>query len=447
MRPVGKLLSFLRSDRQISGELPAIWDARRISIFEFLKNCPDETDFEGLTLPDESTFTEPNGLRWSAGAKDGVFGHHAGVANEHAKDIFAALQRCCKALTLDSLQTLYDALMRDIGAIGAADSLVSLIATYSSADIEKLYRIASWLAMRSPDREPVKFGIVLLGIVRTSLPPVSTFMTLGQHSEFTLYSAVALSNLFASPERERLLWQLAQKVHGWGRIQIVERLASTTDERIKGWLLREGYKNTVMHEYLAYTCAVNGNLLGALKTEPIDQNLLRGAGGILQALIYGGPAEDISDYADGAAATQLFIKHVKQSDPVDLDILLPLNTIKSFLNEAGRNWSNMEQLGWDVAFRKRMTSTIEHILSWPKWKPAIGSILRTSDEALFWKAALAAPQLGIDPWNYRFERQKANASRSEWYHLMQTGDRERISLVVELAQEDRVPARGVGGGR
>jgi hypothetical protein len=40
-------------------------------------------------------------------------------------------------------------------------------------------------------------------------------------------------------------------VAGWGRIQTVRRLAGTQDPQIKAWLLRHGFRNQIMDEYLA----------------------------------------------------------------------------------------------------------------------------------------------------------------------------------------------------
>lgn len=57
------------------------------------------------------------------------------------------------------------------------------------------------------------------------------------------------------------LWELAKRVQGWGKIQIVDRLSEMElNDEIKDWLVLEGYKNNIMYEYLALTCAKNGML-------------------------------------------------------------------------------------------------------------------------------------------------------------------------------------------
>jgi hypothetical protein len=122
------------------------------------------------------------------------------------------------------------------------------------------------------------------------------------------FCAVALSNLSNDPEPS--LWRLARNVNGWGRIHVVERLAQTENPEIKNWLLREGYRNSVMYEYLAYTCAVAGGLLSALSEDTVDRELLTSTGEILAALIAGGPAENIDDYEDGALAVEMFLASI-----------------------------------------------------------------------------------------------------------------------------------------
>src|SRR5690606_8614632 len=127
-----------------------------------------------------------------------------------------------------------------------------------------------------------------------------TLLTIGGHEEFTLFSVVALASTLESPDRE--LWQLAQRVRGWGRIHAVERLAETTDPDIRGWLIRDGFRNDVMDEYLAHTCAVAGDLAGALEADIVDDSLIDAAAGIFAALLNGGPAEDIEDYEQAPRA-------------------------------------------------------------------------------------------------------------------------------------------------
>lgn len=58
---------------------------------------------------------------------------------------------------------------------------------------------------------------------------------------FQFFSTVALSNL--SDNLVNDLWELAKRVQGWGKIQIVDRLSEMElNDEIKDWLVLEGYK-------------------------------------------------------------------------------------------------------------------------------------------------------------------------------------------------------------
>ena len=133
---------------------------------------------------------------------------------------------------------------------------------------------------------------------------------LGRHEELTLYAAVALARQSDDPELE--LWRLAQGVDGWGRIQIVERLAGTERPEIKDVAPARGFRNSVMDEYTAYTAATTGDLVAALEG-PVDDELLAGAVGILRALLAGGPAQDIGDYAEGPRALRMVLERVRSN--------------------------------------------------------------------------------------------------------------------------------------
>ena len=118
-------------------------------------------------------------------------------------------------------------------------------------------RVGHWLAATATERGPVKLGIALLGVAGVG-SAAGLLRTLGAHDEFTLYAAVAFGNGVEDGESE--IWSLATVVDGWGRIHCVERLRHTSDPAIRRWILRTGFRNSVMYEYLAYIAATTGGL-------------------------------------------------------------------------------------------------------------------------------------------------------------------------------------------
>ena len=146
--------------------------------------------------------------------------------------------------------------------------------------------------LRSAHREAVKFGTTLIGFAGSS-DDLDILQSIGANEEFTLYSAIAITRV--APDPEQALWEIAKRVWNWGRIQFVQRLKDTKNVDIQRWMLREGFRNGVMDEYLACICAQTGRLDEALKQYPVDDALLDGAADIIHALIMGGPGEDIDD--------------------------------------------------------------------------------------------------------------------------------------------------------
>ena len=253
-------------------------------------------------------------------------------------------------------------------------------------DHSRLYELARSFVTESPDREPVKFGIAILGLFRHQADE-ELFLTLGRHDEFTLFCAVALAN--AAENSEELLWALARNVDGWGRIHVVERLSTTTNPAIKNWLLREGFRNSVMYAYLAATCARAGGLLAALSESLVDRELLSSAGDIIQALIAGGPAEGIDDYEDARPVLELLLNQMESSAETIQDFL-HVNAIRSFLDQEDSRWNVRLEHGWSNEVRDKLRETCNSILRRSEWKDQIRAELGTSSEVEFSHADQAA---------------------------------------------------------
>jgi hypothetical protein len=307
-------------------------------------------------------------------------------------------------------------------------------------EADRVHSLAVWLAMKSADREPVKTGIALLGLV-SEPSDEQLLLTLGQHEEFTLFSAVAIANSAANPERS--LWALAKSVNGWGRIQTVERLAKTSDPEIKAWLLRDGFKNSVMYEYLAFTCALAGGLDTELAKPEIDDALFDGAGEILSTLIdgQGGPAEGIDDYAQRVLVVGEYLRHAK-GKARKLGHFLAVKSIEGFLSSAD-GWERSSRAAWTPGVRQRLLAQSTEILSRPEWKALALASLKSKDRSEFWAATRAATSLGIDTWPEYFDR--VNAGEDYWYQLFQTRDEGRFGRALEVATA-KIPLEQIATG-
>lgn len=390
----------------------------------------------GSRLPDENPDEQ---IRFAPGMMDGVLGGSSPDATQKVTRLHQAITKELENATDATLKQLYDELL-DGSALEYVDPLLEVLANDRRMDRGRLHAVATWLAKEAPDRDPVKAALAIIGLLADE-GDRDLLLTLGRHDEFTLYSTVALLRL---RNGERDVFELAQHVDGWGRIQIVQRLADTTDPQIKKWMLREGYKNSIMYEYLAYTCAVAGGLRTELSKDTVDPQLLDAAGDLIQALIMGGPAEDMNDYDDGARVAELYLRHLTLgSSPRKLQQLLAVDALLRFLDETN-DWSARAAKGWTTELRTKLREQCMKVKSLEHWPALIHEGLQSKDRVVFGEADQAARVLAIDTWNEHFARLQAGEDDS-WYSVMQTEDPARIDRVVALAEE-RIPLQKVAAG-
>ncbi len=362
------------------------------------------------------------------GAMDGIMRHHGSSKPEDqiVSELYAALKQVTENASESNVRALYS-LIKDGSAIGVIDALIERIRLEMSLDAGRLYEIVYWFTTQAADREPVKFSMALLGLLRGN-DDSEIFVTLGRHDEFTLYSAVAISS--NESYGDKVLWKLAKAAEGWGRINAVERLATTVDPEIKDWLIREGYKNAVMYEYLACICARTGDLHLALQADRIDDDLFNSACEIVDTLIAGegGPAEGLSDYEHGCAVVGALLEHGKDKFG-SVSHYSFLSRLKDRLDEHQSGERKLEH-DWSDAAVDHISTRLADLVAKDHWKTVILSALESGDRQEFWNASRACQKFGIDPWPYFFNR--TEAGEGYWWDLMRISDEDRIDQVLEL---------------
>lgn len=424
--------------------------AGRPSIFAHLAAhvAPSGTGLSagGETLPDEKPAEHSTSVRWAPGALDGIFGHHVDSKEDEARAA-ALMEALVEASMTPSKATLerFYALVSAEGSVSLANGLMDKVATRKDLDLGRIRSLARWLVTQAPDRGSVKVGLAVLGMFQGETDK-ETFLILGRHDEFTLFAAVALTNSLQNPEPSLL--QLAKAVDGWGRIQAVERLRNTKTPEVKAWLLREGYRNSIMHEYLAHLCATTGVLRPALEAASIDDGLLDGAGDLLSALVtgQGGPAEGIDDYADGAVATTHYLRHLRSHlSRAPIRHVGVLGQLAAYLDDEEAGWDPRAPRGWTPEVRRDLRAQVGELLSAPRWRALIEEGLTSPDAVGFHDADRAATALGIDTWEHNFDRVASGEAGHNWYAISHTKDRERMMRVVSLA-ERRLPLERIATG-
>lgn len=340
----------------------------------------------GYPLPDE----DPAGRRplMSGAVLDGVRTHHfRGERDDAAAAALAGLlaEVAAGPPDLGAAQRVHDAAASS-GTLAIADPLCRELGGRALPP-GRLREIARWLAGYGTRRGAVAVGLVLLGLAGDARDR-DLVLLLGNLEDLSLYAAVAL--LRSQPDRDRALFELARRVDGWGRIHAVERLARTSDPEIRDWLLRRGFRNQIMNEYLAHLAATTGGLDDALAGPAVDDELLDSAGDLLTALCLGGPAEDIGDYPAAPVVIDRYLTLVARRPP-SVGRVAAVLALTRFLASA-----DAPDLDWgsDTA-RGRLLDAGRALTARPDWLAAVDRGLDDPDVGRFQEAIGPATQLGI----------------------------------------------------
>jgi len=387
-------------------------------------------------LPDE--IKDEDKLRYAPGLRDAIFG--ADNSHESKKNVVELanhLERVAKEGSEVNKQEFYRLITENENAVGIIDEFLQAIVKNLLSVEPFLFSFAKDLATKTNKRNAVKFGIAILGLCQNKTV-IKELKILGLHDEFTVYSAIAITNLLENPVSD--LWDLAQKVNGWGKIQLVDRLANMElNQQIKDWLILEGYKNNILYEYLAFTCAVNGQLHEKLESKQIDNNLFKASADIIGALIMvggDGPAEGITTYVYAYSVVENFIRHAKQHTS-DISDFITLNKIKDFLYELQNNIGEQKQNGWTWDNISNCIVEIVEILNSRDWKVQTCEGLKSKDNLTYWNAKKAAEKLGIDLWETVWTRLQENPlDSSHWYDVTRYGKPEHAELIINFAIEN-----------
>jgi len=419
--------------------LKAPWSGRP-SIYSYIREQGESVDG---ALPDDEDYWAGSKIRWVAGGLDGAFGHHASPS-ENTEDIHELIQLLVKHSRKPKSSTrkkLYSRLISS-DIIGKIDAVLEEVRKHPGMQPQTLFDEATWMVERAAHRNVVKFGIALLGLFRNEQVK-ELLLTIGRHEEFTLYAAVAIHN--GMEDSNEVLFELAKHVRGWGKIHIVERLEPSRPQ-IKDWLLRHGCQNSVMNEYLACICARNGNLRGALSVDRIDEELFAGATDLIQALINGGPAEDIDDYED---APQVITDYVRLADEMSVTAkhLSVLLSIRDFLEtNEGDRWTKRLSSGWTEELRAGSLEACQVIIARPDWKSVVMNAVESGNMMERYYGVACARELGLDVWDQLFAQLAADPMQdSLYFELMKSDNRNRIRKLVQFA-EKHLPLQDIATG-
>jgi len=436
-------LNFLCNKNKIYNENELPWNGFS-SIYSFIEeNIHDGKLPDDLKLPDDERRFKLGDIQFVAGGLDGAFGHHgnAGGDKKTANKIVRIVKNIALNNNLSDKVELYKILASD-NIIDFIDPTLEKIFKTRIPIEPYLHNYANWLAKESPDRGPVKFGIALLGLIANE-NDIPVYMIIGKHEEFTLYATVAISNTLQDPTMK--LWELAKNVNGWGKIHIVEKISKTSNSQIKEWLLLEGYKNNIMYEYLAYPCAIGGELHKALSGSNVNIGIVIASSEIISALITGGPAQDINDYEYAQIVIRSYLEHANKYG-FNLTIFNTVNFIREFLSDSTIDLKKSADKSWNNENRKELAISAEEIIKKEGWVEFVQGLLSTNDETVFWEAKKAASYLNLDISEIYWSRliEKPHES-GRWFDIMSSAKSDNIDRIITFALKN-IPLDSIATG-
>lgn len=404
---------FNKTNKETTGE----W-RKDDSIYQFLLshiNNDGKLSTASQTLPDQ----DQNGsnFKLAPGLIDAMFGaENSAESKKSLEELVKHVRRVAIRNDKKSDFLFYKLITEDVSIIGLLDHFQFYVSNESLPVDPFLFQFAKDLTTKSGHRNAVKFGITLLDLCQAQ-SAIDEIKIMGLHDEFTLYASVAIAKLSMNAEDD--LWELAQKVNGWGKIQLVERLAALNlNANIKEWLIIDGYKNEIMNEYLAYTCAMNGELHLKLSHNDIDKNLYKASVGLLNALITNqSPADDITNYPFAAQVISDFLRHSLQyaSDVEDLNLLLLL---KDYLTEILNDEEEQYKNGWTPILISDCIIDTVGLLNGRNWEQIVIEGLKENDKKKYVYAKQSAYKLGIDFLEIVWDKLEKNPDDSTfWYDI------------------------------
>lgn len=382
-------------------------------------------------LPDEEK--DENEIRFAPGLMDAMFGSsESDESKAKIGELSGLLKKIAHQGDKSSEAQFYSLVTQNQSVIDIIDAFLQTIVDDGLPIQPYLFNYAKELATRTDKRNAVKFGIAIAGLCQQK-SLLNDIQILGLHDEFTVFAAIAIANISDNAEDD--LWELAQKVDGWGKIQLVDRLAVPgLKPSIKDWLLLEGYKNNIMHEYLAYTCAFHGELHLKLQKQGIEHRLFKSAAEILLALISEhSPAQDITTYPYASQVVHDFIRHAKvhAGDVAGFHVL---HKLKDFLTALQADLCEQWQNGWTQDVISNCLIEIFALLNHKDWKTIVEEGLNSKDHETYWYAQQASEKLGVDVWDSVWRRLNDNPLDSAiWYDVTQYGKPDFADDIVAFA--------------
>ena len=273
-------------------ETVSVTPERQKSLYEMITEALVDGELPAdFSLPDIAC----NGIAWMDGAADGVCVYHmsSGGSGDAAETIMGEALKAANSGDYKAADFSFAKLGEKTRALSAIDDFQKYILEHrEELNPGNIHKYAVHAVTEVSDRETVKYGLEMLELLKTADNEEvrKIVRTIGLSDEFTIF---AIFVMLTWEDGNNEVFQLAKKIHGWGRIHAIERMKPETDE-IKKWLLLEGVHNNVMAAYSALECWNKSGAYEVLMAGPTREEFA-GIRDIIYGLLDEGPADGISE--------------------------------------------------------------------------------------------------------------------------------------------------------
>ncbi|MGM9540328.1 hypothetical protein [Anaerovibrio sp.] len=284
--------------------------AEKESIYDRIKGAmtPEGTMPEGFVLREKLQ----DGRQFADGAIDGTIRYYMGPAgNTDITMLEQALKIASQGRFEDAANALITYFAQGIVMLPVMDKVQEWVYAHPEGlSPDRLGQFARTLLLQSRDVESVKFALTILEVLDSEPDEKmrEILLTLAACEEMTLFCLFALGGY---EDANRMYFQLAKKLKGWGRIHAVSML-KPEDEEMRDWLLQEGWQNEIMPEYSAIT-VIKRVKLPELLNHSEEASLLEIAGKLISYSLQDEPIAGLASYKRAGELLQVYLEGCRQS--------------------------------------------------------------------------------------------------------------------------------------
>jgi hypothetical protein len=394
----------------------------------------------GEVLPDEHEYSDDLNIIWPAGIRDLFDRQSVSLSGEEkykkVDEILEAFRKLTPAMTLDDVQHLESVLnVQDV--LSVIDNVLRKLISAKDLNQSLMYQVCKYLLMNTRFRGVVKFCIAILGLFNIK-DDTGLFKLFARHEEFTLY---ALSAVINSSEDTSLDWlDMAEKVTGWGRIHLVDRLVLSGRKDVREFLLKEGCKNDISEAQTALSIAESVELVKLLQKKSITRDLFRGAGIIIKGMIaamYMEPeifARGLDMYRDAFKTIIHYLRHAEKhaQTPADYRVIEQI----AHMTKPGEEFNRVEFLRWKESQYDEVFEKATVILNDSRWKKTALKQLESDDFDTMNQAVSLADSLNIEINENLFAKVEKHPMDIRLWHLLSIrADEKMAGKLVRLSRE------------